>query len=307
MVILHCQGQKHVAKELKIHIVAIFLCCVLNLQAQEVGTPWMYYPNPDTCSSVWFRHTYISSRKPLSAFLAVAANGNIEVFFNDVPLSPSFYHDGDNENSFFTFNVGKYLRRDSNTIAIHCLPSQKPTTRKGVSVCFFGRKRNGQTFSYFGNENWLCRLEDPEAANKYSVNNDYACWVSAMASLEQPIERQKSQKPSISSTFSTQIVIPKYFDVDDNGVEYEFGFGFYGFVRLTLRGATAGERICIGDTPFICSGKTDEQIFTRVFPAYYRRVRISGDDHFDPIQIQRVEGINLSYFPNSNCYYFTDL
>lgn len=320
MVNLHRQGQKHVAKEKWVYIVAIFLCRVPNLHAQEFGTPWMHYPHPDTCSTVWFRNTYVTSRKPLSAFLSVEANGEVEVFVNETPLTPPFYNNIAGEDTRLALNIGKYLRKDSNTIAIHYRPAHEVQPRRGVGVCLYGRRRDGTPFAYFGGEGWMCRTGDIKSTDSLRECNgnmrgysfytrqsfDEACWMPPTLTPPRPTEGQKPRKTPISSCFSSQIVAPKYFDITENGVEYEFGIGFYGFVRVTLRGAAAGERIYIGDTAFTCRGNTDEQVCARFSPAYYRRVRITGDRLFAPIHIQRVEGINLSYIPNSNYYFFTD-
>ena len=93
------------------------------------------------------------------------------------------------------------------------------------------------------------------------------------------------------------VLRPRYFDIEGNRVAYEFGTGFYGFVRLTLRDARRGERIRIGDVEYICSGKTDEQACARFVPAVLRRVIVEGDADFSPSQIQRVEGIGLADLP----------
>ena len=90
------------------------------------------------------------------------------------------------------------------------------------------------------------------------------------------------------------ILRPRYFDIIANhSVSYDFAPGFFGFVRVTLRGCRRGERIRIGNLLYVCSGEMDEQAFARFNPAFMRKITISGDRHFKPEQVQEVEGICL--------------
>ena len=74
---------------------------------------------------------------------------------------------------------------------------------------------------------------------------------------------------------------------------YDFGLGFIGFARVTLRGARKGERIFIGDMEYICSGQLDEQACLRFTTMPVRKLTIYGDNKFRADHIVNVEGISI--------------
>lgn len=100
----------------------------------------------------------------------------------------------------------------------------------------------------------------------------------------------------------TRVTAPRYSERTPEGIAYEFVTGFYGFVRLTLRGAKKGETIIIGGRKYTCNGETDEQITTAFEPTYHRRVIVSGDSAFDASQVQRVDGVSLMTTTSYNAY-----
>lgn len=100
----------------------------------------------------------------------------------------------------------------------------------------------------------------------------------------------------------TRVTEPRYSERTPEGIAYEFVTGFYGFVRLTLRGAKKGETIIIGGRKYTCNGETDEQITTAFEPTYHRRVIVSGDSAFDASQVQRVDGVSLMTTTTYNAY-----
>ena len=100
----------------------------------------------------------------------------------------------------------------------------------------------------------------------------------------------------------TRVTAPRYSERTPEGIAYEFVTGFYGFVRLTLRGAKKGETITIGGRKYTCNGETDEQITTAFEPTYHRRVIVSGDSAFDASQVQRVDGVSLMTTTSYNAY-----
>ena len=86
---------------------------------------------------------------------------------------------------------------------------------------------------------------------------------------------------------------PRFFDLTDNGVLYDFTPGFYGFTRVTLRDCKRGQRISINGLQYTCNGEMDEQAFGRFAPGFCRKVLISGDRNFKKEQIQNVEAIAI--------------
>lgn len=72
---------------------------------------------------------------------------------------------------------------------------------------------------------------------------------------------------------------------------------FFGFVRITFRGARRGERVAIDNgLAYICSNQIDEQLFGRFLPRVHNIFSIVGDRRFQSSQVQYVEGLELSSY-----------
>ena len=81
--------------------------------------------------------------------------------------------------------------------------------------------------------------------------------------------------------------------IDQQGVVYDFGTAFQGWVRVTLRDARVGEQVNVGGMVYVCTGQMDEQACRKFTLPVCRRVWIYGDAHFRKSQIQNVEGLVL--------------
>lgn len=72
---------------------------------------------------------------------------------------------------------------------------------------------------------------------------------------------------------------------------------FFGFVRITFRGARRGERVATDNgLAYICSNQIDEQLFGRFLPRVHNIFSILGDRRFQSSQVQYVEGLELSSY-----------
>ena len=72
---------------------------------------------------------------------------------------------------------------------------------------------------------------------------------------------------------------------------------FFGFVRITFRGARRGERVATDNSlAYICSNQIDEQLFGRFLPRVHNIFSILGDRRFQSSQVQYVEGLELSSY-----------
>lgn len=72
---------------------------------------------------------------------------------------------------------------------------------------------------------------------------------------------------------------------------------FFGFVRITFRGANRGERVATDNgLAYICSNQIDEQLFGRFLPRVHNIFSILGDRRFQSSQVQYVEGLELSSY-----------
>jgi hypothetical protein len=82
--------------------------------------------------------------------------------------------------------------------------------------------------------------------------------------------------------------------ITDQGLQYDFGRAFDGWVRLTIRDARKGQRLQMGGLTYICSGEMDEQMCRKFTIARQKEVTVTGDKYFKPEQIQAVEGLEIA-------------
>ena len=327
-----------------------------SAQTDSLGPGEISCTTADSLSDIWFRHTYLTQRRPISATLSVTARGRYRVYVNESNVTPPLPTDNCHHPVTIDIDVSGYLRSDSNTVAILYHPVGPHDHQ--IAVCYYGVGRDGRPFGHNADGGWLCRPVDEGSGDGidrgYTQTVSTACWtpVSAPGRLEiegtkaasEPrrleIEEAKAasapRRVEIEGTKAdselrtadselrrvstemgvwplatllpvrvnrvTRVTAPRYSERTPEGIAYEFVTGFYGFVRLTLRGAKKGETIIIGGRKYTCNGETDEQITTAFEPTYHRRVIVSGDSAFDASQVQRVDGVSLMTTTTYNAY-----
>lgn len=296
----------------------------------------------DSLSDIWFRHTYLTQRRPISATLSVTARGRYRVYVNESNVTPPLPTDNCHHPVTIDIDVSSYLRSDSNTVAILYHPVGPHDHQ--IAVCYYGVGRDGRPFGHNADGGWLCRPVDEGSGDGidrgYTQTVSTACWtpvsvpgrlemeeakaVSAPGRVEMEgtkaaseLRKSDSELRTVSTEMRvwplatmlpvrvnrmTRVTAPRYSERTPEGIAYEFVTGFYGFVRLTLRGAKKGETIIIGGRKYTCNGETDEQITTAFEPTYHRRVIVSGDSAFDASQVQRVDGVSLMTTTSYNAY-----
>lgn len=334
-----------------------------SAQTASLGPGEISCTTADSLSDIWFRHTYITQRRPISATLSVTARGRYRLYVNESNVTPPLPTDNCHHPVTIDIDVSGYLRSDSNTVAILYHPVD-PYDHQ-IAVCYYGVGRDGRPFGHNANGGWLCRPVDEGSGDGidrgYTQTVSTACWtpVSAPGRLEiegtkaasepRRVEIEEAKAASaprrveidgrtadseirtaaselrktdsalrrVSTEMGvwplatllpvrvnrvTRVTAPRYSERTPEGIAYEFVTGFYGFVRLTLRGAKKGETIIIGGRKYTCNGETDEQITTAFEPTYHRRVIVSGDSAFDASQVQRVDGVSLMTTTSYNAY-----
>lgn len=320
-----------------------------SAQTASLGPGEISCSTADSLSDIWFRHTYITQRRPISATLSVTARGRYRVYVNESNVTPPLPTDNCHHPVTIDIDVSSYLRSDSNTVAILYHPVGPHDHQ--IAVCYYGVGRDGRPFGHNADGGWLCRPVDEGSGDGidrgYTQTVSTACWtpVSApgrleiegtkaaseprrveiegtkVASAPQRVEIEgrtaDSELRRVSTEMGvwplatllpvrvnrvTRVTAPRYSERTPEGIAYEFVTGFYGFVRLTLRGAKKGETIIIGGRKYTCNGETDEQITTAFEPTYHRRVIVSGDSAFDASQVQRVDGVSLMTTTTYNAY-----
>lgn len=334
-----------------------------SAQTASLGPGEISCATADSLSDIWFRHTYLTQRRPISATLSVTARGRYRVYVNESNVTPPLPTDNCHHPVTIDIDISGYLRSDSNTVAILYHPVGPHDHQ--IAVCYYGVGRDGRPFGHKADGGWLCRPVDEGSGDGidcgYTQTVSTACWtpVSAPGRLEiegtkaasepRRVEIEEAKAASaprrveidgrtadseirtaaselrktdsalrrVSTEMGvwplatllpvrvnrvTRVTAPRYSERTPEGIAYEFVTGFYGFVRLTLRGAKKGETIIIGGRKYTCNGETDEQITTAFEPTYHRRVIVSGDSAFDASQVQRVDGVSLMTTTSYNAY-----
>lgn len=313
-----------------------------SAQTASLGPGEISCTTADSLSDIWFRHTYLTQRRPISATLSVTARGRYRVYVNESNVTPPLPTDNCHHPVTIDIDVSGYLRSDSNTVAILYHPVGPHDHQ--IAVCYYGVGRDGRPFGHNADGGWLCRPVDEGSGDGidrgYTQTVSTACWTPVSAPGRLGIEGTKvvseprrveiegrttaselrtagSAQRRVSTEMGvwplatllpvrvnrvTRVTEPRYSERTPEGIAYEFVTGFYGFVRLTLRGAKKGETITIGGRKYTCNGETDEQITTAFEPTYHRRVIVSGDSAFDASQVQRVDGVSLMTTTSYNAY-----
>lgn len=313
-----------------------------SAQTDSLGPGEISCTTADSLSDIWFRHTYLTQRRPISATLSVTARGRYRVYVNESNVTPPLPTDNCHHPVTIDIDISGYLRSDSNTVAILYHPVGPHDHQ--IAVCYYGVGRDGRPFGHNADGGWLCRPVDEGSGDGidrgYTQTVSTACWTPVSAPGRLEIEGTKTtsapRRVEIEGTKAdselrtadselrrvstemgvwplatllpvrvnrvTRVTAPRYSERTPEGIAYEFVTGFYGFVRLTLRGAKKGETIIIGGRKYTCNGETDEQITTAFEPTYHRRVIVSGDSAFDASQVQRVDGVSLMTTTTYNAY-----
>ncbi len=162
-----------------INILILFIASAATAAA-STGTAgdfdcrWMSHPSPDDTSHVWFSRTIVTSEKdmPRAAYIRVATTGRFVLYVNGRNVSTALFtpdrQKGDTAVAAIAYDVQRFLRTDTNTIALLYCPSMR--THRQVSVCFYGIAADSShfavsgtdrpSFALNGNAGWLCRHAD---------------------------------------------------------------------------------------------------------------------------------------------------
>ena len=162
-----------------LHILILFIASAATAAASTATTGdfdcrWLSHPTPDDTSHVWFSRTIVTSEKdmPRAAYIRVATTGRFVLYVNGRNVSTALFtpdrQKGDTAVATIAYDVQRFLRTDTNTIALLYCPSMH--TRRQVSVCFYGIAADSShfavngtdrpCFALNGNAGWLCRHAD---------------------------------------------------------------------------------------------------------------------------------------------------
>ena len=152
-----------------INILILFIASAATAAAStatagDFGCRWMSHPAPDDTSHVWFRHTLVIDEQdmPRTAYIHVATTGRFVLYVNGRNVSTALFTPDRTPNDTtvmaISYDVRRFLRPDSNTIALLYCPSTR--TRRQVSVSFYGIAADSSHFATNDTDGWLCRHAD---------------------------------------------------------------------------------------------------------------------------------------------------
>lgn len=162
-----------------INILILFIASAATAAAStatagDFDCRWLSHPTPDDTSHVWFSRTIVTSEKdmPRAAYIRVATTGRFVLYVNGRNVSTALFtpdrQNGDTAVATIAYDVQRFLRTDTNTIALLYCPSMR--TRRQVSVSFYGIAADSShfavsgtdrpSFALNGNAGWLCRHAD---------------------------------------------------------------------------------------------------------------------------------------------------
>lgn len=147
-----------------IHILILFAASLATATAGDFGFRWMSHPAPDDTSHVWFRRTLVIEEQdmPRTAYIHVATTGRFVLYVNGRNVSTALFTPDRTPNDTtvmaISYDVRRFLRPDSNTIALLYCPSTR--TRRQVSVSFYGIAADSSHFATNDTDGWFCRHAD---------------------------------------------------------------------------------------------------------------------------------------------------
>lgn len=309
-----------------IHILILFAASLATATAGDFGCRWMSHPAPDDTSHVWFRHTLVIDEQdmPRTAYIHVATTGRFVLYVNGRNVSTALFTPDRTPNDTtvmaISYDVRRFLRPDSNAIALLYCPSTR--TRRQVSVSFYGIAADSSHFATNDTDGWLCRHADTwqthdggEAMNRNTYPYRWTDTDQPLA-LWQAVEQiSTSQHLNTSTPISAEdicgyspvrinplvdnaahmrrIYTPLFTEQSADTLIVHLVPNERHLIRVTLRGCRRGERISIGNLHYVCTGEIDEQAFARFTPTSSNTIIITGDSYFRSEQVQEVESICL--------------
>lgn len=305
-------------KQLLLIIISQFLN-LLNINAQGVLCSWLSDPMVKNGQQTLFMRTYIAQQEITNASLTIASKGPYRLFVNGRAVYTSYVYgealkpESDCETLYL--DVTDYMRADSNTIAVWYAPNvdnrnfSYSEVQPMVAVNFYGIENNGAEFSYISDSTWICKnangYSDINIENENALEyvegwnlgepNDQMLWRHSQVVKSNWETIMKSYQRQVFSDYSLKVILPNYFDVadDKNVISYDFDKGFWGTVRVTIRGANVGKKIYFNGSEYVCNGQLDEQYIGRFVHYGMRKLHITGDFFFQTNQIVKVEGLEI--------------
>ena len=143
-------------------IISIFLSLFWapNSFSQELGTHWICYPLPNDSSEVLFSHTYVNQGRPQQAILSFASPGKLRVYVNERNITQDlcFSNPDTSTVTIQTYDVTRFMRPDSNIVAVWYAPTPGQPISKQLSLEYYGKDHTGRDFYHKADGEWKCHL-----------------------------------------------------------------------------------------------------------------------------------------------------
>lgn len=301
------------------HTLRVVLACAALAAAPsrawaQFGWQWMSSPSAEGVPQVWFRHTSTGVGEVEKATLTLCTTGFARAYVNGrlvdpSPLSPP-RRDGDNSLKLLSRDVTAFMVSDDTLdVALWCAqPDGLPCAVAARLDCM---RADGAAFTVVSDSSWLCRPVPVEEDSCGTVTFDSRQWHPTWSYGETDWARWTpvAVADGVTADALPEAGTPSGGDAprlavkaisaasetgrDAHSAHYDFGHAFVGLIRVTLRDAVPGEVVRVGDTRYVCSGLTDEQLIARFRARQWREVTVDGDSRFRPSQVQCVEGLEL--------------
>ena len=256
----------------------------------------------------------MAEEQPEQTNITVATTGYFELYVNERNVTGDVMTPlrnlSDTGAIAITFDITRFIRPGANTLALWYSPAMPRADSLQLSVTCYGRYADGRKFARHSDGGWLCRKAPATLTNNHSETidatadaslwntgtADIACWLAAKENNGRENSHTEQRQTYYHAAKISNIRQQEFFDIINDSVTYDFGTAFCGLTRVTLRGARRGSHISIGNMLYICSGESDEQAIQRFTTTDTRRITISGDRHFRPEQVHKVEAMSISEY-----------
>lgn len=269
---------------------------------------WVYAPQADSISHVWFRRAFISEGQPQQATITVSSTGYYKLYVNECNVGTALYYplrqSIDSSAVSLTFDATPYLRPDTNVVALIYSPVAPSLSHRQIAVNIYGTDCKGKKFSYSSDESWLCRpanscmtMDGGEEVDgryhnpswKAATIYDQSLWCSAAVFKDNNFIPSEIYKTGSSELTVKRVTSMTYLHISQNPLLLYLADSYWGFPRITLREAKRGEQLQIEKLLYTCSGEVDEQAYPVFSIGSHSAIDISGDSRFKPEQVNAID------------------
>lgn len=291
-------------------ILGWLLASTTDIEAQEWQPRWITHPYEKTDKGIWFRYTFAlqDEEVPAKAEMVFSSSGWAEVYLNGWNISTELPSPNTEYGMWEKrYDIGDFLQSGINEIIVEYFPQKAKThTEKQLSMTLWGQKANGSTLCVSTNTDWLCKESDRRWTEKGMLQDGrrnriletgeqtaILQWIGAEKGFENTESEDTLSEKKLLSPHLCLISEPERFDKTEKGIVYDFGIGFYGLYRATLRGMQRGDTLTLGNLSYICNGENDEQAFTKFIPTFQRTITAKANNKdLYPI-IQKIEALEI--------------